>query len=145
MSSDLKASSSITINASADSIWNTITNPEKIKQFLYGTETETDWKVGSSIKFSGNYNGTEYHDKGNMLENKPNELLKYDYWSSMSGTEDKPENYFIVSYILEKVDEHSTKFTWLQTNMASQQSVEHTEKGLPSMLAEIKRISEENS
>ncbi len=145
MSSDLKASSSILIEAAASAIWETITQPEKIKLFLYGTDTETDWKVGSPIKFTGNYNGTEYHDKGNVLENETNKLLKYNYWSSMSGTEDKLENYFIVSYMLEKEDENSIRFTWLQTNMASEKSVEHTEKGLPMMLAEIKRISEEKS
>jgi len=145
MPSALQVSSSIVINATANSIWDTLTNPTKIKQFLYGTDTETDWKVGSPIKFTGNYNGTAYHDKGNVLENEPNKLLKYSYWSSMSGIEDKLENYFIVSYILEKINENSTKFTWLQTNMASEQSVEHTEKGMPAMLAEIKKISEENA
>jgi len=63
----------------------------------------------------------------------------------MSGTEDKLENYFIITYTLEKVDNSSIKFTWLQTNMSSEKSVGHTEKGLPMMLAEIKRISEENT
>lgn len=63
----------------------------------------------------------------------------------MNGTEDKLENYFINTYTLEKVDNSSIKFTWLQTNMSSEKSVEHIEKGLPMMLAEIKRISGENT
>ncbi len=34
-----------------------MTNPEKIKIYLFGTETGTDWKIGSSIIFKGEYDG----------------------------------------------------------------------------------------
>jgi uncharacterized protein YndB with AHSA1/START domain len=98
MNTALKASQSIEINATCESVWDTMTNPEKIKVYLYGTETNTDWKVGSPIVFQGNYEGHVYNDKGNVLEVKENELLKYNYWSSMSGTEGKIENYFIFTY-----------------------------------------------
>ena len=139
---EFKASASTEINASAESIWEVLTSPEKIAIYLYGTQTETDWQAGSPIKFTGNYNGTEYHDKGKVLENNPHKLLKYSYWSSMSRTEDKPENYFIVSYILEVSSSKNIKLTWLQTNMSSTKSVEHTEQGLPSMLNKIKELAE---
>jgi len=51
MNTALKASQSIEINATCESVWDTMTNPEKIKVYLYGTETNTDWKVGSPIVF----------------------------------------------------------------------------------------------
>ncbi|MCB0741899.1 MAG: SRPBCC domain-containing protein, partial [Chitinophagaceae bacterium] len=114
MNKDLKTSKSITIDASAEKVWDVMTNPEKIKIYLFGTETLTDWQVGSPIIFQGEYNGTQYKDKGNVLEKTDNQLLKYNYWSGFSGLEDKPENYFIVTYIIDKISANEVTFTWQQ-------------------------------
>ena len=99
MNKALSVSKSIYINASPAAIWDVLTNQKKIKVYLYGTETISDWEVGSPIIFQGEYQGQTYKDKGNVLENVPNKRLVYNYWSGFSGLEDKPENYFIVSYI----------------------------------------------
>ncbi|MGB0402980.1 MAG: SRPBCC family protein [Salibacteraceae bacterium] len=143
MDTTLKASQSIEINATAESVWDTLTNPEKIKIYLFGTETTTDWKVGSTIAFEGNYNGHVYKDKGNVLEVKENESLKYNYWSGMSGLEDKIENYFIVTYLIESTSENKVKFTWHQEGFPTEEKRLHTENGLIPMLEQIKNISEQ--
>ncbi|MAZ37074.1 SRPBCC domain-containing protein [Salibacteraceae bacterium] len=142
MNTALKASQSIEINATCESVWDTMTNPEKIKVYLYGTETNTDWKVGSPIVFQGNYEGHVYNDKGNVLEVKENELLKYNYWSSMSGTEGKIENYFIVTYRIEQLSEGKVKFTWHQEGFPTEEKRKHTESGLCTMIEQIKEIAE---
>ncbi len=144
MNSNLVAEASIEINANPSTVWDALTNPEKIKVYLFGTETKTDWKVGSPIAFEGNYEGHVYQDKGNVLEVKKKELLRYNYWSSMSGTEDKIENYFIVSYIIEPVSEGAVKFTWHQSGFPNEERRAHTEQGLQSMLEQIKNIAEIN-
>ncbi|MCB0481276.1 MAG: SRPBCC domain-containing protein [Flavobacteriales bacterium] len=142
MNSSLKVSQSIEINASPAAIWDTMTNPEKIKVYLFGTETITDWKVDSPIVFQGNYEGHVYKDKGNVLEVTENELLKYNYWSSMSGTEDKIENYFIVTYIVEAIGTNKVKFTWQQEGFPSEEKRQHTAQGLTTMLEHIKKVAE---
>ena len=142
MNTALKASQSIEINATCESVWDTMTNPEKIKVYLYGTETNTDWKVGSPIVFQGNYEGHVYNEKGNVLEVKENELLKYNYWSSMSGTEGKIENYFIVTYRIEQLSEGKVKFTWHQEGFPTEEKRKHTESGLCTMIEQIKEIAE---
>ena len=142
MNTALKASQSIEINATCESVWDTMTNPEKIKVYLYGTETNTDWKVGSPIVFQGNYEGHVYNDKGNVLEVKENELLKYNYYSSMSGTEGKIENYFIVTYRIEQLSEGKVKFTWHQEGFPTEEKRKHTESGLCTMIEQIKEIAE---
>ncbi|HHB51488.1 MAG TPA: SRPBCC domain-containing protein, partial [Saprospiraceae bacterium] len=38
MDKDLKVSKSITINATAEQVWDALVNPEKIKKYLFGTE-----------------------------------------------------------------------------------------------------------
>lgn len=143
MDKNLIASKSIEINAEPNKVWDVLTNTEKIKIFLFGTETITDWKVGSSIIFQGEYNGQEYKDKGNVLENIQNKTLKYSYWSAFSGLNDKPENYSIVTYVIEKLNENKVKFTWTQKGFANEDGKCHTEQGLEGMLEQIKNIAEE--
>ena len=92
MNHNLIVSKSVDINAEPSTVWNALTNPDIIKEYLFGTETITDWKVGSEIIFQGEYKGHKYKDRGVVRENSLNKLLSYSYWSGFSGLEDKPEN-----------------------------------------------------
>jgi len=143
MNRELKVSKSIEISSSAEKVWNALTNPEKIKVYLFGTETITDWKIGSTIIFQGEYDGHKYKDKGNVLKNIENEILEYDYWSGFSGLEDTSENYSIVTYQIEKVSGDKVKLTWTQEGFANEEGKQHSEKGLPAMLEQIKKLVEE--
>src|ERR1700747_2083028 len=111
MRHDLEVSASVDIKADLAKVWNVLTNPKIIKEYLFGTETITDWKVGSEIIFQGEYEGHKYRDRGIVRENVPNKKIAYSYWSGFSGLEDKPENYSTVIYTLESVGENKTKFT----------------------------------
>jgi len=83
MKNDIKAETSIKIQATIREVWEALTNPELIKKYLFGTNTITDWEVGSPIRFTGEWEGKTYEDKGTILGIQNNKLLKYDYWSSM--------------------------------------------------------------
>lgn len=143
MDKNLIASSNINIQSTPEKVWDVLTNPVKIKEYLFGTEVITDWKIGSSIIFQGEYDGQQYKDKGNVIENKKNELLKYDYWSGFSGLEDNPENYSLVIYKIENLDDNSVNFTWHQQGFSSEEGKCHTEEGLKAMLEKIKELAEE--
>lgn len=143
MDNNLIATQSIEINTNAETVWEVLTNPEKIKIYLFGTETITDWKVGSSIMFQGEYNGQGYRDKGNVIECVKNKVLSYNYWSGFSGLEDKPENYSLVTYQIEDSTENKVKFTWTQKGFANKDGQCHTEQGLKTMLEQIKKMAEE--
>lgn len=142
MDKNLIATSNINIQSTLEKVWNVLTNPENIKEYLFGTEVLTDWNIGSPIIFQGEYDGQQYKDKGNVIENKKNELLKYDYWSGFSGLEDKPENYSLVTYKIEKLNDNSVNFTWHQQGFSSEEGKCHTEQGLQSMLEKIKELAE---
>lgn len=142
MDKKLIASSNINIQSTPEKVWDVLTNPEKIKEYLFGTEVLTDWNIGSPIVFQGEYNGQQYKDKGNVIENTKNELLKYDYWSGFSGLEDEPENYSLVTYKIENLDNSSVNFTWHQQGFSSEEGKCHTEQGLQSMLEKIKELAE---
>ncbi len=143
MDKNLTASQSIQIDSTADNLWDVLTNPETIKLFLYGTETITDWKISSPIVFQGEYNGQKYKDRGNVLENRQNEFLSYNYWSGFSGLEDNPENYSVVSYTIESLSNTKLNFTWTQTGFASKEGQCHTEEALITMLEQIKKLAEQ--
>ncbi|MBD77849.1 MAG: ATPase [Crocinitomicaceae bacterium] len=143
MIKDLKVIENIKINSTPEQIWNALTNPEKIKVYLFGTETITDWKEGSSIVFQGEYQGHQYKDKGNVLGNKKNRFLQYNYWSGFSGLEDKPENYSIISLDLKENEDH-VELTWTQEGFATEEGHKHTENGLPAMLQQIKKLAEKS-
>src|SRR5690349_12882914 len=100
MKNKITGNSTIVIKANITSVWEALTKPELIKKYFFGTTVVSDWKVGSPIKFTGEWEGKTYEDKGTILAYETARLLTYTYWSSMSGKEDTPENYQTVSYHL---------------------------------------------
>lgn len=145
MNNNLVVSQSIDINASPAKVWDALTNPEIIKEYLFGTETVTDWKVGSEIIFQGAYgdnNEHSYRDRGVILENVPEKKLSYSYWSGFSGLEDKPENYATVTYTIDKKSDGVVTFTWEQKGFATEEGYQHSLNGMPAFLEQIKSIIE---
>jgi uncharacterized protein YndB with AHSA1/START domain len=104
-------------------VWNALTDPEKVKRYMHGTEMSTDWKEGSPIFWRGEWKGRSYEDKGTVLAVQPEELLSYTHWSPMGGSEDKPENYHTVTYELAG-DDGKTTLTLTQDNNPSQEEAD---------------------
>ena len=100
MSNKYIAEATTTINAPAAKVWDALTRPELIKQYLFGTQVTTDWRVGSPITYEGVWEGKAYKDKGKILQVEPGKLLVSSYWSALSGLPDVPENYQTVRYEL---------------------------------------------
>jgi len=118
-----EAVKSVTIDAPRAKVWDALTNPEKVKEYMHGTNLSTDWKVGSPISWKGDWKGKSYEDKGKVLEVVPEKLLKNTHWSPMGGSEDKPENYHTITYEL-KEQGSKTVLTLTQDNNATQQEAD---------------------
>lgn len=118
---------SVEINAPVSKVWAGITDPDVITQYMHGTKVVTDWAVGSPIIWKGEWKGKPYEDKGTILANEKNKLLKTTHWSPMSGSEDKPENYHTVLYELsDKAGKTVLKLT--QGNNPTQEAAESMAK-----------------
>ncbi len=141
MAEDFVAHSSITINASANKVWDALINPEKIKKYLFGTEAISEWKVGSPITYKGDWEGKHYEDKGKIIEMEPNKLLVTTYWSNMSGKPDVPDNYQNVRYELSEADGKTT-LNIVQDGNISKESAEHSEKNWTMVLGGLKDLLE---
>ncbi|MFA6470277.1 MAG: SRPBCC family protein [Bacteroidota bacterium] len=143
MTTSLTTTVTISINASTEAVWKALTDPAIIKQYLFGTQTDTDWKKGSPIYFRGEWQGTKYEDKGTILDIQHGRLISYSYWSSMSGTADVPENYAVVSYELEQ-QQNAIALTIRQEGIRSEEIRNHSEQTWGNVLKAIKNLVEGN-
>lgn len=92
--------STLLINASQQKVWDTLTKPEQVKLWQYGSELLTTWEVGSTIRFRTEWQGTVFEQWGTVVAVQPNELVQYSLFAPAPGREDQPENYFLMSYRL---------------------------------------------
>ena len=104
------------INAPASSVWRALTTPAMIKKYFFGADVESDWKVGSPIRWRGEFKGKRYEDKGEILVSNPAKELSMSHWSALSGDADVPENYHVVTYRLEPEGQR-TKVILTQGNL----------------------------
>lgn len=140
--SDIKLTTSISFNTPKERVWEGLTDPDVVKQYFFGTMQESAWMEGSPITWSGEWEGKTYQDKGTIQEIIPGEYLRYTYWSSMGGTEDKPENYQMVSYKLDEQDGVTT-LTITQENIKDEAAKEHSEGNWQAIFGGLKKLLEE--
>jgi uncharacterized protein YndB with AHSA1/START domain len=141
MNKDLVARATTTVNASASKVWEAITKPELIKQYLFDTDVISDWKVGSPILYRGQWQGKPFEDRGKILELEPEQRLVSTHWSPLSGVPDLPENYHTVTYQLMEKD-GGTEVTILQDNNASEEEKSHSESNWKTVLDGLKKLVE---
>jgi uncharacterized protein YndB with AHSA1/START domain len=143
MQDHLTATASITLNATPERVWHALTDPAEIKKYLFGTDAHSDFKEGSPITYTGEWEGKKYEDKGTIIESMPNRLLHTTYYSSMSGKEDKPENYSNVYYRIEPAG-NQTVLTIVQDNNADEKSRDHSQANWTMVLMSFKKVVEQS-
>jgi uncharacterized protein YndB with AHSA1/START domain len=140
MQTHFKIQYKTTVKAPIEKVWDALTNPEIVKQYLFGTEMITTWEVGDDIICKGEWEGKTYLDKGKVLEYVHNKQLSYTYLSSWSGMEDKPENYLLVCYEVKAIDK-GTVLTISQTNY-DEEKAKHSEENWATLIEVLKKIIE---
>ncbi len=141
MSETFIAKAEITIHASPAKVWDALTKPELIKQYLFGTQVISDWQVGSPIIYRGEWEGKTYEDKGKIIEIDPGKLFVSTFWSSLEGLPDLPENYKTVRYDLTPVG-GDTRLNLTQDNNSSQEDADHSAQNWDMVLEGIKKLVE---
>ncbi len=61
---------------------------------------QTDWKVGSKIRFKTEWEAKIFEQWGIVLEFTPMTKLRYSLFAPRPDLDDKPENYFEMIYTL---------------------------------------------
>ncbi|MEO6687195.1 MAG: SRPBCC domain-containing protein [Dyadobacter sp.] len=141
MNRELIATTSISIFSSPLEVWKALIDPDIIKEYMHGTETQTTWELHTPITFRGEWEGVPYIDKGEIVEIIPQRVLSYTYWSPLSGTEDFEDNYSVITYHISPYDDETT-LTVTQDNIETDEKVIAAEENWMKTLTHLKKILE---
>lgn len=133
-----------TIDAPIDKVWEALVTPELIKEYMFGSDVESDWDEGSDITWKVEWQGKSYEEKGTILQNIPYTRLQYTHFSPMTGKPDLPENYYLVTIDLTDHDKE-TLITLTQGNIGTEEEMLHSEKNWNKMLDTLKQVVEKHS
>jgi uncharacterized protein YndB with AHSA1/START domain len=142
MENKLKCEATVKINAPVTKVWQALTTADSVKQYFFGNEVITDWNVGSSIIFKGEWKNEEYLGRGIILNRVPYRLFRFSYWSSLSGLENKSENYLHVTYRLAEENEEYTELITSIEKIPNEQMKIKMEADLKTMLESLKQLVE---
>jgi uncharacterized protein YndB with AHSA1/START domain len=141
MKNDYPAKTSISINAPMEKVWDALTNPAIVKQYMFGTDVISNWQKDKPIIFKGEWQGKQYEDKGIIKKIDPPILLEYTHWSNLSGKPDTEENQNVIT--IQLTDEHgSTHVSLIQTNNPTDEAREHSQQMWDTALASMKKVVE---
>lgn len=135
--------SRITINAPTQRVWDALTKPELVRLWQYGSDLVTDWDIGGDIRFRTEWEGRIFEQWGKVLEIRPNELIKYSLFAPRPDLEDKPENYFIMNYVL-TADNGQTNLEIIQEDNRQNAVQEEPQGEENPILQSLKKFAETN-
>jgi len=141
MNSNYSSKSAIHIAAPRSRVWAALTTPDQIKQWFFGVDTVSNWKVGSPLIHKGVWQGKPYEDKGVIIQINPPGLLEHSHWSPLSGLPDRPENYEHVTWALVEQGD-GTDLTISEVNLPSQAAQDLSEKNWQMVLGNLKALVE---
>jgi uncharacterized protein YndB with AHSA1/START domain len=132
------ASAEAVVEAPQEDVWRALVDPDAIRQYMFGSVVTTDWRPGSTITWSGEYDGHPYEDRGEVLSVEPPERLVVTHWSPLSGVPDEPANYHTLDYRLEAVA-GGTRVRLEQDGNDSAEQAEQFSGNWAAMLAALKK------
>ena len=135
---DLTTRVSTTINASPAEVWKALTDPGLIKKYMMGAHVSSDWKEGSDITWSGEFNGKSFEDRGKVLTAEPEKLLKYTHATSGEPAASKAHTVTIKL----NGNETQTELQLSQDNNSSAQAMQESERNWEMMLKGMKEMLE---
>ena len=92
------ATAEIDVDGPAADVRRGLTDPDLVAQYGFHARVDSDWRPGSPIVWRGEYEGTSFEDKGEVVEADPPRRLVVTHFSPMTGLPDEPENYHTLAY-----------------------------------------------
>ena len=133
----------VKIVAPASKVWQALTVPELVKQWQYGSDLLTTWKVGTPIIFRNEWNGQRFEQKGNVIEFLPESRLKYSLFFPRPDLPDIPENYFFMTYELTESEEVTSLLVRQEDPRPSEPTDSTAGDEGPDVLSCLKQLVEE--
>jgi uncharacterized protein YndB with AHSA1/START domain len=127
MSEEFSVKKTVILHAPAYDVWRALIDPRLIKEYFFAVYVSGDWKEGNTIAYKGEWQGKKYESKAKVLQMEDQRLLRYSYWSNMSGLPDIPQHYHIITYFLQK-EEENTVLTMTEENLAGQEMMQRSSR-----------------
>ena len=140
---ELVAEASVDIKAKSKDVWDALTDSEKIRQYMFGTEVTSQWKEGSKIVWKGEWNGKFFEDLGTITQFKPGQVLEYTHYSADSGAGKEPENVHNVTTTLDEKG-NQTRVTISQDGNKNDEEKKHSEQNWKKILESLKTFVEKS-
>jgi uncharacterized protein YndB with AHSA1/START domain len=71
MASKLTAHADVSIDATPETVWRGLTDSGLVGKAFFDTRVESDWRQGSPITISGEWQGKAFQDKGEVVSVVP--------------------------------------------------------------------------
>lgn len=139
MSATFTATTSLELSATPARVWAALTDPAMVKQYMFGAELGGEWVKGGSVTYRGEWDGTPFEDRGDIIEIDPPRLLKVNYYSAMSGKPDTPESRQLITYELQAAGS-GTRLTVSQAGNPTQEAATAAEGNWAMTLGTLKAL-----
>jgi uncharacterized protein YndB with AHSA1/START domain len=134
--------STLKILTPAKKVWLALTSPALVKQWQYGADLLTTWKVGTPIVFRNEWNGQIFEQKGTVLEFLPESRVKYSLFAPRADLQDIPEHYFFMTYELVESGETTTLLIRQEDPRPSAPDEPSGGDDAPDVLSQLKELVE---
>lgn len=141
---DFVARATVTVAAPRRAVWKVLTSDGAHPEIMFGAEIRSDWRLGSPITWSGEWQGRAFEDHGRVIELEDREepwRIVLTHFSPLSGLPDDPENYHTLRFELDETPD-GTVVTLDQDNNPTREAALHAQENWVRMLAGVKRVAE---
>ncbi len=127
------------IAATPEKLWEALTRGDFTKQYWYGRRIESDWQVGSPVRF---YDGdsNDLTDSGVLLESDPPRRLAYTFQNEFDP-EARKLGHSRVTFTIEAYDE-MVKLTLVHDELKSEEMAAGFREGWSPILSSLKTFLE---
>jgi uncharacterized protein YndB with AHSA1/START domain len=137
---------SLDLNCSPEQAWAALTEAEKVKQYMFGSEVHSCWNAGESIEYTMEIEGKEVVVvNGIIVEAEAPHKLAHTLFPTGSDMDDIPENYLHISYEITESD-FGCRLHILQSGFESvadgEQRYQDSVSGWDYILKELKKTAE---
>jgi len=137
----------VTIGASTAKVWDALVNPETIKQYMPVADVVSEWRAGSPILWTSEFQGKPFVVTGTVLRLESGRLLEYDHSRPIfrpAGAGRAPVTYQRVTIELSDEGTH-TCLSVTERDNTTERELAHSEGGWRLALGNLKALLEGTS
>lgn len=119
--------------------WRALTEPEQIRQYMFGAEVETSGVVGGPISYRYEWGGKPFVDRGTIVALEPGKALRMTVARETDSGEAVPDGFNTLAFEVAPAD-GGCEVSVLQGNNPSAELAERSRQNWDAVLGELTRF-----